>query len=60
MDTIRITIDSNTRKETEKILNQLGSSATDVIRMLFAQITLTKSIPFEIKLPANIPNSETI
>jgi len=60
MDTIRVTIESDTRKEVEKILSCLGSSSTDVIRMLFAQITLTKSIPFEIKLPAEIPNAETI
>jgi len=60
MDTIRITVERNTRKEVEKILSRLGISSTDAIRMLFAQITLTKSIPFEIKLPDDVPNPETI
>ena len=50
METIRTTVEHNTKVEVENILNQLGITSTDVIRMLYAQIAMTKSIPFELKI----------
>lgn len=38
-----------------RILEQLGTNFSSVINMLLKQIVLTKSIPFDIKLPDNNP-----
>ncbi len=38
-----------------RILEQLGTNFSSVINMLLKQIVLTKSIPFDIKLPNNKP-----
>lgn len=50
MDTIRATVEHNTKEEVEGILSQLGITSADVIRMLYAQIAMTKSVPFELKV----------
>ena len=40
-------IDSNLKKEVDEILNELQVSPAALIRMLYVQIKLTRSIPFE-------------
>lgn len=50
MDTVRVTVEHTTREEVENILNQLGITSADVIRMLYAQIAMRKSVPFELKV----------
>jgi addiction module RelB/DinJ family antitoxin len=50
METIRTTVEHSTKVEVENILNQLGITSSDVIRMLYAQIAMTKSVPFELKV----------
>lgn len=39
------------KKETERILNQLGLSTTEAIRIFFQQVKLQRGLPFEMKLP---------
>lgn len=48
---IRARIEPSLKEETERILTELGLSATEAITLFYKQIKFTKSIPFEIKLP---------
>lgn len=48
-------IDPQLKEEVETILDQLHVSPSALIQMLYGQIKLTRSIPFEIKLPARKP-----
>jgi len=43
------------KAEAESILDQIGLSSSDAIRMFYKQITLRKGLPFE----ARIPNATT-
>jgi DNA-damage-inducible protein J len=53
---INARIDIHTKKEAAEILNALGLTMSQAISVFFKQIILTKSIPFELK----VPNEETI
>ena len=44
-------IDPTLKKDVEIILTELQVSPSSLIQMLYAQIKLTKGIPFELKLP---------
>ena len=48
-------IDPELKNEVEGILSQLGVTPSAVVQMLYSQIKLTRSIPFEIKLPTRKP-----
>lgn len=50
-------IEPELKNEVEGILSQLGVTPSAAVQMLYSQIKLTKSIPFEIKLPARKPIS---
>ena len=50
-------IEPELKNEVEGILSQLGITPSAVVQMLYSQIKLTKSIPFEIKLPTRKPLS---
>ena len=45
-------IDPTLKKDVENILSELQVSPSSLIQMLYAQIKLTKGIPFELKLPS--------
>ena len=44
-------IDPTLKEDVEVILKELQISPSSLIQMLYAQIKLTKGIPFELKLP---------
>ena len=48
-------IDASLKNEAERIFAELGLNASDVIRMLYCQVTLRRGLPFEV----HIPNAET-
>ena len=48
---IRTRIDPEVKEASERILNQLGLSTTEAIRLFLAQVTLHKGLPFEVALP---------
>lgn len=50
---IQARIERGLKEEVDKILNALGLSASEVINALYAQIRLTKGLPFIIGLPDN-------
>jgi len=48
-------IDPETKTRAESILNRIGVSPTEAIRMFYTQITLRNGLPFSVE----IPNEET-
>jgi addiction module RelB/DinJ family antitoxin len=55
--TVYARIDPELKSDVDSILNKLGVTPSALIQMLYSQIKLTESIPFEIKIPAKIPLS---
>lgn len=53
---IRARIEPELKGNVEKILRELGLTATEAITLFYNQIRLKKGIPFDIK----IPNSTTL
>lgn len=39
------------KKETERILDQLGLNTTEAIRIFFKQVIINRGLPFEMKIP---------
>jgi addiction module RelB/DinJ family antitoxin len=58
-ETVKARINSDLKKSVEEKLQKLGLTSSDVIRMLYAQIDLYNSVPFDLRIP-HIPNEETI
>ena len=52
---IRARIEPELKEKVEIVLNSLGMTSTDAIRVFFKQIELRKGLPFAIELP----NAET-
>lgn len=48
---ITIKIDSDLKNNVEHILNRLGLNHSSVIQILYNQIELTNSLPFNISIP---------
>lgn len=55
-DIIRSRIDHNIKIQAQKILNTMGLSLSDAVRLFFYQIVSEQKIPFLIKAP----NLETV
>ncbi len=47
--TVYARIEPKLKEDVDKILNNLGVTPSSLIQMLYSQIKLTNSIPFEIK-----------
>jgi addiction module RelB/DinJ family antitoxin len=47
---IRARIDSDLKVRAESILGDLGLNASDAIRLLYTQITLTDRLPFDVRI----------
>jgi DNA-damage-inducible protein J len=54
-ETTSIKVDKETKNEAKMVFAQLGMSMGEAVNIFLTQVALTKSIPFEIK----IPNEET-
>src|SRR3954454_14530221 len=52
---IRARVTATVKAEAENILDQIGLSASDAIRMFYRQIIMCNGLPF----PARIPNATT-
>lgn len=50
-------INSDIKEKAEAILNQLGLSPTEAIRMFYTQIALRNGLPFEVEIPNSITRS---
>jgi DNA-damage-inducible protein J len=49
--TIQARIDTQSKKDAQKILNFLGLSMSEAITLYFRQIILRRGIPFDIEIP---------
>ena len=49
--TVRARLEPNLKKDAEVILEQLGISTTEAIRIFFKQVQLQRGMPFDLKLP---------
>jgi len=54
-ETVRARMEPELKREAETVLNELGLSTTEAIRLFYRQIVLRKGLPFDVK----IPNAET-
>ena len=48
---IRARVEPNLKIEVEHILSELGLTASETILLLYRQIKLRRSLPFEVKIP---------
>lgn len=55
--TYQIRIDEKEKQETFAVFNDLGISPAQAVKMFFAQVRSTRSIPFPIE---HKPNAETV
>ena len=59
MTVVQTRIDDKTRKQAEKVLNGLGITIGDGIRMFLRQVHIDKGLPFKPSLISHIPNTKT-
>jgi DNA-damage-inducible protein J len=51
---IRARVDPKLKARVEGILGKLGLSASDAIRLFYAQVALSNGLPFEVKIPSTL------
>ena len=49
---VKARIEPSLKNQTEAILQDLGISTTEAIRMFFNQVRLRKGLPFEVRIPS--------
>ena len=49
--TVLARVDPELKKDAENVLDQLGIPVSLLINMLYKQIVLTRSVPFNLRLP---------
>lgn len=52
--TIHARLDKDLKENVDSILNELGMTPTDAIKLFYKQIELNKGLPFEIKVPDKV------
>ena len=50
-------VDPETKEQAEAILSQLGIPMSNAIGIFLKQVVMQRGIPFEMKLPSNVPLS---
>lgn len=55
---LQVRTDESDKEQANTILEGLGTNISSVVNMLLKQIILTKSIPFEVKMPQTYTNDE--
>ncbi len=48
---IHARIDADLKRAAESVLEQLGLSSSEAVRIFYRQIALNQGIPFEVKIP---------
>jgi DNA-damage-inducible protein J len=51
---VRARIESELKTDAELILRELGVTPTEVVTMLYRQITLRRGLPFEVRIPNDV------
>ncbi len=50
--TVRARMEPALKKEAEAVLETLGLSTTEAIRLFYRQLVLRKGLPFDVKIPS--------
>jgi DNA-damage-inducible protein J len=53
--TVRARIDEQVKKQAAQVLEEMGLSVSDAIRMMLMRVAAEKALPFEV----NVPNATT-
>ncbi len=53
---IRARVEPDLKAQAERVLRELGLSATEAITLFYKQVVLRQGVPFEV----SIPNAETV
>ncbi|MEA2100743.1 MAG: type II toxin-antitoxin system RelB/DinJ family antitoxin [Campylobacterota bacterium] len=56
-ETTSIKLNKQIKEEAKEVFAQLGISMGDAVNMFLAQVSMTKSIPFDIKIPNETTNN---
>jgi DNA-damage-inducible protein J len=57
--TVHARIDPETKRSTEAVLEAIGMTPTDAVRLLYRQISLRQEFPLELKVP-NVVTTQTL
>ncbi len=57
---LQVRTDEKDKEQASEILENLGTNLSSVVNMLLKQIIMTKSIPFEIKIPQPYTQEEIL
>jgi DNA-damage-inducible protein J len=57
--TLTVRLDPVLKKQTEKVLSEMGLTPSQAITLFYYQVKNQRALPFEIKLPRQ-PNEETL
>ena len=55
-ETIRARVEPDLKVQAERVLRELGLSATEAITLFYKQVVLRQAVPFDV----SIPNAETV
>ena len=55
--TVHARIDSGTKKASERVLQEIGMTPTDAVRLLYRQIALRREFPLELRIPNELTAS---
>lgn len=53
---VRARIDGKVKEKAAKVLDEMGLSVSDAIRMMLVRVAAEKALPFEVR----VPNAETV
>ncbi|MFZ1430001.1 MAG: type II toxin-antitoxin system RelB/DinJ family antitoxin [Geminicoccaceae bacterium] len=53
---VRARIDGKVKETAAKVLDEMGLSVSDAIRMMLVRVAAEKALPFEVR----VPNAETV
>lgn len=52
--TVHARIDLKTKRESERVLQMIGMTPTDAVRLLYRQIALRREFPLELRVPNRV------
>lgn len=57
--TLTVRLDPALKKQTEKVLSEMGLTPSQAITLFYYQVKNQRALPFEVRLPKQ-PNEETV
>ncbi|MBP9743614.1 MAG: type II toxin-antitoxin system RelB/DinJ family antitoxin [Burkholderiales bacterium] len=56
---VHIALGENLKKEAESLLNEMGLTISEAVRVFLRTVVMEREIPFSVRYSTKIPNSET-